>query len=293
MQVVAHEDDDLLFMNPDIYNQINAGKCSVTVFVTDGRGEPTIRNRQRGIQDAYRLMANVSDLNNQDEWTGRLLTFGGKQVEEYVLRDRPNVKLVFMNLADNAPASGDVSIRSLWESGTAVTTTGIPCQDESGSSSCQSLVQQRFTYNHDGLLQTLAAVMGYYGPTTIRLQDTVPADPNRGYIEDHQDHVATAKFAEAATRRYGDASGTRANLVYYRDYNIQNVPENLVSWARDVKRNAFLNQYMPLNPPAQAYVNSGWTERMYYRWARGTSWVGRNADGRIQVFAVRDGEVFT
>ncbi|MGW7580526.1 hypothetical protein ACWGKU_37870 [Kitasatospora sp. NPDC054768] len=36
LQVVAHEDDDILFMNPDLSNALANGTPSVTVFVTAG-----------------------------------------------------------------------------------------------------------------------------------------------------------------------------------------------------------------------------------------------------------------
>ena len=36
MQIVAHEDDDLLFMNPDLEHAIDAGSCVRTIYVTAG-----------------------------------------------------------------------------------------------------------------------------------------------------------------------------------------------------------------------------------------------------------------
>src|SRR4051794_9535498 len=38
LNIVAHEDDDLLFMNPDIQNDLAAGSCMTTVFLTAGDG---------------------------------------------------------------------------------------------------------------------------------------------------------------------------------------------------------------------------------------------------------------
>jgi hypothetical protein len=290
MQVVAHEDDDLLFMNPDIDGQIQAGGCSVTVFVTAGNGEPTVRTRQRGIQDAYRWMANVADLDDQDEWDGQVLDLGGTAVEEYVLRDRPSVKLVFMNL-DDPPFTDPGHVDDLWRDPDAVSRTRIPCAEEHDSGvDCQGLVTRSFGYNRAELLNRLAAIMDHYGPTTIRLQDTTP---DARYTEDHKDHIATARFAEQAAGAHGNASGMRPNLVYYRDYNIQMSQPNLVQWSHERKQAAFVDEYVPLNELGRRYIDVGWLDRTYYRWARGTSWLGHNADGRLQAFAVRGGEVFT
>src|SRR5229473_2796425 len=37
MQILAHEDDDFLFMNPDIANEIAAGVSTVSVYLTAGQ----------------------------------------------------------------------------------------------------------------------------------------------------------------------------------------------------------------------------------------------------------------
>ena len=34
LNVVAHTDDDLLFINPDIQDDIDAGKCVQTLYIT-------------------------------------------------------------------------------------------------------------------------------------------------------------------------------------------------------------------------------------------------------------------
>ena len=36
LDIVAHEDDDLLFLSPDVLHDIAAGRCVQTVFVTAG-----------------------------------------------------------------------------------------------------------------------------------------------------------------------------------------------------------------------------------------------------------------
>lgn len=118
MQVVAHEDDDILFMNPDLSNAIANGTPSVTVFVTAGNvtgdpcpaycwdteGEPLrTRNRQMGAVNAYSRMAGVGDTApTTDEvglWTAEAWMLAGKQVERFVLKGRP-VHLIFLNLHD-------------------------------------------------------------------------------------------------------------------------------------------------------------------------------------------------
>ncbi|MFD0346121.1 PIG-L family deacetylase [Kitasatospora aburaviensis] len=64
VQIVAHQDDDLLFMNPDLLNSIRSGTKTTTIYVTAGESnrkpaEPYARNRQVGVQLAYAAMAGV------------------------------------------------------------------------------------------------------------------------------------------------------------------------------------------------------------------------------------------
>jgi hypothetical protein len=52
---VAHLDDDLLFMNPDIGDNINAGGCVHVVYLTAserGEGEGYMLGRERGVRAA-------------------------------------------------------------------------------------------------------------------------------------------------------------------------------------------------------------------------------------------------
>src|SRR5688572_26709823 len=79
VNVVAHPDDDLFFMNPDIYQTIRAGLPTATVYITaseiSGAGNTPAqkaKSLQRGVQDAYARMAGVPDANPnaQEEWTG-------------------------------------------------------------------------------------------------------------------------------------------------------------------------------------------------------------------------------
>jgi LmbE family N-acetylglucosaminyl deacetylase len=72
LNVVAHEDDDLLFLNPSVSDDIAAGRCVVTLFVTAGdAGRPAFywHSRERGSMDAYAAMAGVPDIWRADAIT--------------------------------------------------------------------------------------------------------------------------------------------------------------------------------------------------------------------------------
>src|SRR6185312_9835461 len=85
LQIVAHSDDDLLFMNPDLSNTIRAGRPTTTVYLTAGEAryakgsehqpaldraicraasglsrEQYVACRQDGVREAYSMMAGAS-----------------------------------------------------------------------------------------------------------------------------------------------------------------------------------------------------------------------------------------
>ncbi|MGM1065254.1 PIG-L family deacetylase [Saccharothrix sp. Mg75] len=270
MQVVAHEDDDLLFMNPDLDQTIRTRTPTVTVFVTAGQitgaggtDEERARNRQRGIQDAYARMAGVPDVDPgaQEEWRGALVPVAGRQAERYVLAGRDDVQLVFLNLRDGR-------LGAVRDSG-AVDLTVVPAG---------GLVTTSYSYDRAGVVAALAGLMDAYRPTLVRAQDPLP---DARYAGDHSDHVAAARFADDAVR----AHGGQPAQVHYRDYNNTSVPNNL-SASTLARKSSIFDQYLRYDGNTGL---RGYLAGMNHRWPRGTAWSGRNADGRPQLFVVRGG----
>src|SRR3546814_8179387 len=75
---VPHQDDDLLFMNPDIESAIDAGGCVQVVYLTAserGEGEPYMLGRERGVRAAYAYMAQVAD-----QWTKDSVAVGKRTI---------------------------------------------------------------------------------------------------------------------------------------------------------------------------------------------------------------------
>lgn len=186
MNVVAHEDDDLLFLSPDLLDAVSAGECVRTVFVTagdTGNGIAYWQARQLGSEAAYAEMAGVRDL-----WTHSTERAAGKSVEVDVLSARPTISLVFLRLPDGTPnGSGDAvyghqSLQKLYTG----SITEITTADDSA------------TYTRTGLIATLAALMTGFHPTAIHTQDYV----GRFGDGDHSDHHATAYFARLANEEY-------------------------------------------------------------------------------------------
>ena len=66
LDVVAHQDDDLLFLSPDLLHDVQDGRCVRTVFVTagDAGGDQAYwTSRQSGSMSAYATMASPAESN--------------------------------------------------------------------------------------------------------------------------------------------------------------------------------------------------------------------------------------
>ena len=99
MQVVAHPDDDILFMSPDLPRSIAAGSCVRTVYLTAGdsgsAGYYWI-GRMLGAQAAYETMTGV-----KRDWQFRTVRFSSGQYATYMNQyGNSQVSLLFLNLPD-------------------------------------------------------------------------------------------------------------------------------------------------------------------------------------------------
>ncbi|WP_282771943.1 PIG-L family deacetylase [Amycolatopsis magusensis] len=322
VNVVAHQDDDILFLNPDVQNSIRSGRQVKTVFITAGEAgyapeagknetpdaracreraqldrERYARCRQLGARAAYARMASVAD-----EWTQQEVPLAGSWVEIHTLVARPAIQLVFLNLPDWADTQTDVSggderlkgasLHHLWAN-ERTTRTIVPV----GSAISPA---HRGTYQ-DGrqVVSVLAAMYQRFRATVIRIQDPEPDSRyrfNPSWGHDHSDHIAGARLAEEAARIYAGPDGRPiARVVPYRNYNINDAQANLDAGHRGEKATVFA-EYVRFDaeigtPPTGDYA--GWPERVYYRWSTGTTWTGRNQDGTLQAFAVQGNKLVT
>ena len=163
MQVVAHEDDDLLFLSPDLLHDVQAGRCVRTVVVTAGdaaQGTAYWHGREAGSRAAYARMAGVPDV-----WTTTDAGVPGHPVPLLTLTADPRVSLEFLRLPDgNRRGTGMAvhdheSLMRLWQ-GLIPSITAVD-----GSS----------TYTADTLTTTLTTLVDGFRPTTLRTQDwTIP-----------------------------------------------------------------------------------------------------------------------
>ncbi|HEY3407421.1 MAG TPA: PKD domain-containing protein [Propionicimonas sp.] len=205
---VAHEDDDLIFINPDIVTDIRAGRCVKTVFLTAGEAGtpyPDALIRENAPEAAYAQMAGVAD-----NWT----TTGddgvpGRNISTRVLVGRSNVSIAFLRLPDGFPSGSGSSTYSgqsllkLW----------------TGAIASMRTVDNSETYSRSTLISVLTTLMTDVRPSIIRTQDYVSPVTDA----DHSDHLITGELVLAANSGYT----TRHTLMAYEGYATASLPANV------------------------------------------------------------------
>ena len=192
--IVAHQDDDLLFMQPDLLAAVTAGTGVTAVYVTAGNGTKGVdfaQQRYAGLRDAYGAAA------GDTHWTCGWIELHG-HVAEHCRLDAANVSLVFLGYPDGGKEGEYAdSLLHLWE----------------GTIAGADTVAARSThYDRDSLVETVAEVLRLTQPARIHTLE-IAATHGR----DHSDHMLVGAIALLATAR----AGSLAELRSYRGYDIQ------------------------------------------------------------------------
>ncbi|KAL2809834.1 putative deacetylase LmbE-like domain-containing protein [Aspergillus granulosus] len=220
LNIVAHPDDDLLFINPDILHDIANGFNVRTVYLTSGdagNSSPFWTSRQSGALAAYAQMAGVESV-----WDESDIGVQGKHIPLYTLRGNPHVSLAFMHIPDGSmdgngfPATGQESLEKLWNGDIA----RIRTVDESGT-----------TYSKEELIVTLTQIIDDYAADSVNSLDYLH-DYGTG---DHSDHTSVGIFTNTAAIR----SQFPGYVIAYRGYPIENEPVNIYGEDLAKKKQAF------------------------------------------------------
>src|SRR5216684_3876632 len=118
LKIVAHYDDDLIFMSPDLAESIQQGRMVRTVFITAGdagKDAAYWTDREAGILEAYASMAALPN-----SWESSTLTIAGKTVQLRSLAGSSRVSVVLLHLPDGSPVGSGFrstrgeSLAQLW-----------------------------------------------------------------------------------------------------------------------------------------------------------------------------------
>lgn len=226
MNVVAHEDDDLLFMNPDLDTAIKSGMCVRTIYVTAGdAGSDAFYwlGREQGSQAAYSKMLDWHDI-----WVQRVVHLGGNRYAT-IANPRGNAKisLIYLHLPDGNLRGQGFSRR--YESLAKL---------DNGAVSEIHDVYVDAAYSAEQLRRTLSDFMFLYQPTEIRTQANVVS----GAFPDHSDHMAVGRFTTKAYATYKQehfADKVTIPLNYYIGYPVHQRPANIFGPALENKEQIF------------------------------------------------------
>ncbi|MFB6813644.1 PIG-L family deacetylase [Streptomyces sp. NPDC056347] len=249
LQVLAHPDDDLYFMNPDTQQALDGGTPLVCVYLTGGEATGVNRipgrplpapdkaayssARHQGLRQAYATLLGVPMF---AEWHRSVMELeGGHRAELNTLRHQGRkVDLVFVNTAMHT-TYGRLGLPSLWQDRRLV----LPTVVAEGSP-----LRKAGSYTYDGLIDVLAGLFAHYRPSIVHTMDPDPdiqhsseavriSDSEQPGYSDHPDHTATALFTWASLIRWV-ARSTRDGgqvpsfaVTSFRGYYNRHWPKNL------------------------------------------------------------------
>lgn len=262
LNIVAHADDDLIFMNPDIQRDIDNGLCVQTVVVTAGdagQGLGYAEGREAGSRAAYASMAGLPN-----NWTVDDYIINGHRLWHFALNGRPTISLVYMRINDGNvdgsgfPATGGASLKKLWNNSISSVT------------SIDTIPEYKQTYTEQNLVTTLAQIIMRESPEMIRGMDAFENLQNTS--GDHADHMALGYLVQQAERE----SSNIDHFASYRGYGTSGSTVNISGATLDRKWNAFLtyavHDQLLCHTREDCSANNGayglWMSRQYDRGRR-------------------------
>ncbi|MFM0733336.1 PIG-L family deacetylase [Paraburkholderia sediminicola] len=263
--VVAHLDDDLLFVDPGISERLDAGWCITTVHLIGGANGADfayVQTRERASRLAYARMAGAPD-----EWIETNIPIAGKLVHQMVLKAKPQVRLLELRLPGGAVRGGRVPLGLLWEQHATLATYPM---NADGS--------VRVQYDRAALSATLKAILAEASQIYTLNPDTVP------FLE-HPDHIYAARIARHVAQTLNRSVPIEYHVTYPTGDWPSNVPAAEVQRKRDI-----VASYFSVDGNEFAHVfgefqwDGNWVARRYA--------LGDRSDHRIADFKSRPIQLF-
>ncbi len=214
LTIVAHEDDDLLFMNPDHIHAYQNGSCLRTVYLTagdDGNQKSYWANREKGSESAYDTL----DGPNTDVWMKNTVKLSDHQYLTIAEpQNNPRISLIFLRLPDgNLNSSGFraynfESLQSL----------------ENGKIAKIHSVDNVSDYTSQELIDTLTGLIKLYHPDEVDTQAPVNMSLEH---PDHSDHLAAGRYARSAIIKYDSSNVGIPAVKYYIGYPVEDYSQNV------------------------------------------------------------------
>ncbi|MFI9082106.1 PIG-L family deacetylase [Streptomyces sioyaensis] len=317
LQFLAHPDDDLFFVNPELWRSLATGRPVASVYLTAGEANGVnapankpdekeaagvdkakyTKARQNGIRAAYAEMATGD---RTSPWRRSVIDTPGGQAQIDVLKAKPQIQVVWLQLHEAGSLTADRphSLHGLWDGKTRM----LGVQRAAGG-----LITKHTGYTAEQLTVTLVQILKRYKPTMVRTLDPTPGviDKTQKYA-DHQDHMYSARFAQRAMARYAE-TGDRPHFSVqtYLGYFNSGLPRTLDPKTADAKLR-LLKTYAWTDFPEE-YCNDtagcgdrkvaarpaghNWARNIRYTRGNSTSWLQAGQDGTLTAFSVLDGQL--
>jgi hypothetical protein len=254
VSVVAHLDDDLLFINPGIINNFDKGACATSVHIIGGGGGTdmdTVCYREAGLRKAYARMANVPN-----EWTFDNIVFAGKFVTRMTLNANPKIKFFELRL-QGGNARGSSRLQNLWDSpnGTMTMTSQSGAATQDRFADCEQGIAN--TYTRDELKATLLGILQDQKVTKLSTlnPDTTP------WLE-HPDHIYVARL----TRETAKNLSNNIPISYHETYPTASLPFNVLGEELLRKRDiaaTYFSYAVEFGIYTEHHWNGNWVPRRY------------------------------
>ncbi|MEJ8794872.1 FG-GAP-like repeat-containing protein [Trinickia caryophylli] len=264
--LVAHLDDDLLFVNPGISERLRDGWCIVTVHLIGGADSSRfdyVLARERAIRQAYARMAGVPNA-----WHESTAVVAGRPVHRMVLAAAPRVTLYELRLPGGEVRGGRVPLGLVWDEGATISTYPM-AGDGSGAT----------RYDRAALKATVGALLA---PATL----IYTLNPDTVAFLEHPDHIYAARVAREAA----SAAGLDKRVRYHLTYVTAGMPANVSPAATQAKRDQAASYFAfdggDIGQIFGEYEwNGDWVARRYAFDAPGAEHRGGNGPGTALVNA--------
>ena len=233
LNFVAHPDDDLLFLSPDLLHAIQAGGNLRTVYLTAGDAglhASYWQDRESGVQAAYAEMAGVAN-----SWTQSDAGVAGHPIPVFTLTDQRNVSLAFIRLPD-----GDVN-------GSGFASNGYQSLQDvwTGSIATIEAVDRSSGYT----LSTLTSTLAYF-ITSFQAEQVNTLDYRRTYGDgDHSDHHTVGYLTRSAIAHCNSSVA----FIGYEGYPVIPLPANVSDADQKAKQSAFFT-YVQHDKPVRDLI---------------------------------------
>ncbi|MGW9211128.1 PIG-L family deacetylase [Embleya sp. NPDC055664] len=247
LNVVAHHDDDLLFLSPELLDNLRAGAAVRTIYfmASDYSNYPKfMQDRETGLRRVYADALGMKP----GQWKKQPYEHGGVQATLWTLGDR--VSMLETRIPDGFMKT-PLGAKRMW----GLYSENMQIKTRPGDT---FPVQE---FNRDALVAFLRAVRDEVRPDRVNTLDPLAdlhgrPEPEGGF---HQDHVAVSRMVMYALEQ--DTVPTPVH--YFRDYTIESEPANLTPAGIEAKSKAF-RTYTEYDPDAKrSKVYGPWLRKTY------------------------------